>query len=86
MAINLYFRKIAIFFICQCQITPVNYFLQLLLLKMQKKEDDYFLVTLTFFLFGFLADIKGELLRQTLVKHLQHHIIYCGQAKSNQST
>ena len=46
MAINLYFRKIAIFFICQCQITPVNYFLQLLLLKMQKKEDDYFLVTL----------------------------------------
>ena len=46
MAINLNFRKIAIFFICQCQMTPVNYYLRLLLLNLQKKEDDYFLVTL----------------------------------------
>jgi len=26
--------------------TPVNYYLRLLLLNLQKKEDDYFLVTL----------------------------------------
>ena len=44
MAIYLYFRKIAIFYLLMSDNTN----LLLLQLKLQKKEDDYFLVTLFF--------------------------------------